>query len=154
MGTSVSDDRDGWILARSSRPPVGSGAPAARAAAGSATEPTVTALVDLVARLERVVATLERRVQSTAPQPWMRDVPRSIDPLTARQLEILGRLAAGQPTTVIARELHLSVPTVRNHIARALRALGAHSRLEAVVVAQRRGLLASAAEPDAVDGDS
>jgi DNA-binding NarL/FixJ family response regulator len=38
--------------------------------------------------------------------------------------------------------LHLSKETVRNHIRHVLAALGAHSRLEAVAIAHRRGLLA------------
>jgi DNA-binding CsgD family transcriptional regulator len=38
----------------------------------------------------------------------------------------------------IAAALHLSIETVRNHI---LRALGAHSRLEAVAIARREGFL-------------
>jgi DNA-binding NarL/FixJ family response regulator len=43
----------------------------------------------------------------------------------------------------IARELHLSVETVRNHIRHLLRALGAHSRLEAVAIARRDHLVSA-----------
>jgi hypothetical protein len=39
-------------------------------------------------------------------------------------------------TDQIAKELQLSLETVRNHIRGILRALGVHSRLEAVVVAR------------------
>ncbi len=42
----------------------------------------------------------------------------------------------------IARELHLSIETVRNHVRHILRALDVHSRLEAVAVARREHLLA------------
>jgi PAS domain S-box-containing protein len=56
--------------------------------------------------------------------------------LTPRQSEILRLLEHGQSTEQIATALHLSQETVRNHIRRLLRALGAHSRLEAVARAR------------------
>ena len=43
----------------------------------------------------------------------------------------------------LAGELHLSLETVRNHVRGILRALGVHSRLEAVAVARREHLVAS-----------
>ena len=52
--------------------------------------------------------------------------------LTPRQVEVLHLLEQGRSTKQIAAELHLSTETVRNHIRRLLRALGVHSRLEAV----------------------
>ena len=55
--------------------------------------------------------------------------------LTPRQAEILGLLERGRSTSEIAEELHLSAETVRNHIRHLLRAVGAHSRLEAVAIA-------------------
>lgn len=61
--------------------------------------------------------------------------------LTPRQAEVLALLERGRTTRQIAEELHLSVETVRNHVRRLLRTLGAHSRLEAVAVARRYGLL-------------
>src|SRR5262245_36736035 len=56
-------------------------------------------------------------------------------PLTPRQAEVLDLLERGRTTRQIAAELHLSVDTVRNHIRHLLRAVGAHSRLEAVAIA-------------------
>ena len=56
--------------------------------------------------------------------------------LTPRQLEVLRLLEQGRSTPQIAAELHLSTQTVRNHINRLLRALGIHSRLEAVALAR------------------
>jgi PAS domain S-box-containing protein len=61
--------------------------------------------------------------------------------LTAREMEVLGLLKEGTPTNGIAELLHISVTTVRNHIQGILRKLGAHSRLEAVSIARRRGLI-------------
>ncbi len=55
--------------------------------------------------------------------------------LTPRQGEVLDLLERGRSTTQIAAELNLSTETVRNHIRHVLRATGAHSRLEAVAIA-------------------
>ena len=52
--------------------------------------------------------------------------------LTPRQVEVLHLLEQGRSTKQIAAELHLSTETVRNHIRRLFRALGVHTRLEAV----------------------
>jgi PAS domain S-box-containing protein len=58
--------------------------------------------------------------------------------LTPRQTEVLRLLKRGRSTEQIAQELHLSTETVRNHVRHLLRALGVHTRLEAVAVARRR----------------
>jgi PAS domain S-box-containing protein len=63
--------------------------------------------------------------------------------LTPRQSEVLRLLEHGRSTEQIARELHLSLETVRNHVRGILRALGVHSRLEAVAVARREHLVAN-----------
>jgi len=61
--------------------------------------------------------------------------------LTPRQTEVLRLLEHGRSTNQIAAELHLSTETVRNHIRHILRALGVHSRLEAVALTRRDHLL-------------
>jgi PAS domain S-box-containing protein len=63
--------------------------------------------------------------------------------LTPRQSEVLRLLEHGRSTDQIASELHLSLETVRNHVRGILRALGVHSRLEAVAVARQEHLVAS-----------
>jgi PAS domain S-box-containing protein len=55
--------------------------------------------------------------------------------LTPRQAEVLELLERGRSTRQIADELHITIETVRNHIRHLLRAVGAHSRLEAVAIA-------------------
>jgi PAS domain S-box-containing protein len=57
--------------------------------------------------------------------------------LTPRQAEVLRMLKRGASTEQIAGELHLSAETVRNHIRHLLKALGVHTRLEAVAVTRR-----------------
>ena len=61
--------------------------------------------------------------------------------LTRRQYEILMLLASAHSTPEIAERLGLATETVRNHVRALLRELNAHSRLEAVVTAERLGLL-------------
>jgi DNA-binding NarL/FixJ family response regulator len=58
-------------------------------------------------------------------------------PLTPRQKDVLGLLTQGMPNKLIARELGVSVETVKDHVAAILRAMGVSSRTQAVVVAQR-----------------
>jgi PAS domain S-box-containing protein len=63
--------------------------------------------------------------------------------LTPRQGEVLRLLERGHSTDQISSELHLSPETVRNHIRHLFRALGVHSRIEAVAVARHSHLAAS-----------
>jgi DNA-binding CsgD family transcriptional regulator len=63
--------------------------------------------------------------------------------LTARQRQILGLLASGLSMSEIASELTLSTETVRSHLRSVLRELNAHTRVEAIAMAQRIGLLAA-----------
>ena len=53
--------------------------------------------------------------------------------LTPRQTEVLALLLQGQPNKLIARELKLSVETVKDHVAAVLRALNVGSRTQAVL---------------------
>jgi DNA-binding NarL/FixJ family response regulator len=65
----------------------------------------------------------------------------SADALTARQLEVLALVAEGYGTKEIAKQLDLSRDSIRNSLQRALVKLGAHSRLEAVIIARRLGIV-------------
>lgn len=66
---------------------------------------------------------------------------RVSEELTPRQHEVLRLLGTGQSTKQIAKELNVSVETVRSHIRGLLTALGAHSRLEAIAIAHQQGLI-------------
>jgi two-component system NarL family response regulator len=61
--------------------------------------------------------------------------------LTPRQAEVLRLLEHARSTEQIASELHLSRETVRNHVRGMFRALGVHSRLEAVAVGRQEHLI-------------
>ena len=59
-------------------------------------------------------------------------------PLTPRQKGVLDLLARGLSNKEIARELNIGVDTVKDHVAAVLKALGASSRTQAVLIATQR----------------
>jgi DNA-binding NarL/FixJ family response regulator len=61
--------------------------------------------------------------------------------LTPRELEVLGLLAEGLTNAKIAHRLTISSLTARNHVANLQAKLGAHSKLEALAIAMREGLI-------------
>ncbi len=74
--------------------------------------------------------------------PDSRDLPaRAVDPcpLSARELDVLERLAAGAVYKQIAHDLSLSVSTVRTHLHNIYGKLGAADRAQAVLTARRHG---------------
>ena len=60
--------------------------------------------------------------------------------LTGREMEILDLVARGLENRRIARELHLSDKTVRNHVSNVLTKLGVAHRSEAIARARAAGL--------------
>ena len=76
---------------------------------------------------------LARAVAEMEPTPASR--------LTARQRQTLTLLAAGCSTPQMAELMGLSEETVRNHVKRLLRTLGARSRVEAVAKGRRGRLI-------------
>jgi DNA-binding NarL/FixJ family response regulator len=75
------------------------------------------------------------------PRLHRREQPTRFE-LTPRELDVLKLLAGGMSNAAIADDLNLSVNTVRNHVANLLMKLGVHSKLEALSVAVREGLVA------------
>lgn len=61
--------------------------------------------------------------------------------LTTREREILELIAEGLTNSAIATRLFISVNTVRNHVQNILAKLDAHSKLEALSIAIREGLI-------------
>ena len=61
--------------------------------------------------------------------------------LTDREREVLDGLAKGWTNKMIAAELFLSVNTIRNYVQSVLSKLEAHSKLQAVSIAVRAGIL-------------
>lgn len=97
----------------------------------------VTAAVRAAAAGEAVISPemlsrlLPKLTRSAGPEPE----------LTRREQEVLNMLAQGLSNAAIAEQLTVSVHTVRNHIANLSAKLGAHSKLEVLSIAIRRGLL-------------
>jgi two-component system nitrate/nitrite response regulator NarL len=71
-----------------------------------------------------------------------REIPRAR--LTVREREVLELVAEGLSNKAIAAALSLRLNTVRNHVQNILTKLDAHSKLEAVAIATREGLIRSA----------
>ncbi|MGO4711638.1 helix-turn-helix domain-containing protein [Bradyrhizobium sp. 2TAF24] len=61
--------------------------------------------------------------------------------LTARERQVLERLAAGASNKMIARDLDISIATTKFHVGTLLAKLGARNRTDAVAIGIRRGLL-------------
>ena len=77
-------------------------------------------------------------VLSGSPPVASADVPVTLSP---RELEVLHRMARGWETSRIAGELGISPHTVRNHIRNLRTKLKATTKLEAVVIGIRQGIL-------------
>jgi DNA-binding NarL/FixJ family response regulator len=78
-----------------------------------------------------------REVRSSLPPPNEHD--KKLARLTSRERDILDRMVAGSDRSTIARELGVSVHTVRTHAQNLLAKLEVHSALEAVSVARHAG---------------
>ena len=61
--------------------------------------------------------------------------------LTEREIEILRLAKRGLPNPQIAKSLHISPGTVRNHLSSVYRKLDVHSRHEALQIAEERQLI-------------
>ncbi len=60
-------------------------------------------------------------------------------PLTPREMEILKLITKGYSNKEIARELHISRQTVKNHMSAILRKLAVNDRTQAAILALKRG---------------
>jgi DNA-binding NarL/FixJ family response regulator len=86
-----------------------------------------------------VTTPLASLVRSAVPRPS--ETVELLEPLTARELEVLRLLALGLLNKQIAARLKISDHTVKFHVAAILGKLGAGSRTEAVAIGIRTGLI-------------
>lgn len=93
---------------------------------------TGEALRELVALTAPVPSSQERH--AARPQPL-------IEPLSERELEVLGLLNRGASNQDIARELVIAMGTVKRHVSNILLKLGVHSRTQAIAHSQALGIL-------------
>ncbi len=77
-------------------------------------------------------------------EPAASAVSKPPDQFTSRQREVLTLLVLGKANKEIARELDLSLSTVKLHVAAVLHALGAGNRTEAATAAIRQGIVVPA----------
>ena len=77
-----------------------------------------------------------------------RPPPAVGDDLTVRERDVLDLLAQGASTQAMIETLVLSPHTVRNHVRNIMMKLGTHSKLEAVTVAARAGIVSLGRSPD------
>jgi len=86
------------------------------------------------------LARIKRALEAgqTAPDPGLSGL---IDPLTGREHEVLTMLASGRSNQAIARELVVSLDTVKKHVGHVLGKLGAANRTEAVARARELNLI-------------
>jgi putative two-component system response regulator len=113
-------------------------------AAGCSGIVATTAPVDDIARaIQRVhdgEAVIPAALLSQVISGFQRTEPRLGHDLTRRERETLAHLARGLSLADIAEAMTISLNTARNHTQRLIEKLGAHSKLEAVVIAMREGL--------------
>ncbi len=74
-------------------------------------------------------------------------VSLTTEPLTERESQVLTLLTDGLCNKRIAAQLDISVGTVKAHLRSAFDKLGVHSRTEAILLAERRGLLRQSHRP-------
>jgi LuxR family transcriptional regulator, maltose regulon positive regulatory protein len=92
--------------------------------------------------LERLLEAFEQAGQAALPHSRRgAALPGMVAALSARELEVLGLLAAGRSNPAIAEELVVSLDTVKRHVTHILDKLGAANRTQAVTRARELGLL-------------
>jgi DNA-binding NarL/FixJ family response regulator len=80
-----------------------------------------------------------QRIRATGVQP--EDAAVRGPELSDRETEVLRLIANGKDNAEIARDLHISPKTVKNHISNILMKLQIENRIQAAVYAVRRGLV-------------
>jgi two-component system NarL family response regulator len=85
-----------------------------------------------------VAAKVLQRVRAAGPTATERNARAE---LSERELDVLRLIANGKDNADIARELHISPKTVKNHISNILMKLGIENRIQAAVYAVRSGIV-------------
>ncbi len=93
-----------------------------------------TELADAVRRVHRGLRVVD---PALATEAWSAEM----DPLTARERQILQQAGEGRSSAEIAANLKLSEGTVRNYLSEAISKLGANNRIEAARIARAKGWL-------------
>jgi DNA-binding NarL/FixJ family response regulator len=99
-----------------------------------APEPVGDTVPDVMRRSTPTDVDLEEIARAASESPHQQGAP-GLDALglSPRQADVLTYLLKGLPNKLIAREMGLSIETVKNHVAAVLRALNVSSRTQAVL---------------------
>lgn len=134
----------GWVVRRVGLQPLAASSSAAGYAfvfspMDSGSTPPSAASAD---ELESVVETTIHNIRASAIAGLMVAFPTALQlpelsSLTAREYEIVLRLAAGERVRPIARELHVSESTVRNHLTGIFRKVGVSSQGELLTLLRK-----------------
>ncbi len=105
---------------------------------------------DIVAAVQRLLAgetilsaeeTIELLRLASRQREQENQARRAIERVTPREREVLQALANGLSDKEIAERLHVGVGTVRNHFASIFGKLGVQSRLQALLISTRHGIV-------------
>jgi PAS domain S-box-containing protein len=92
-------------------------------------------------RKEELLGKMQEILQELEVASGEVDAIAPISPLSEQEQRILRLFANAKNSTEIARELGITLPTLRNHLHRINEKLRTHNRLEAVMHAMQRGLI-------------
>ncbi|WP_236600691.1 response regulator transcription factor [Ktedonobacter sp. SOSP1-85] len=93
--------------------------------------------------LETLVRAFSQQPETQPPHPESEPSPILLDPLSAREQEVLYLLARGASNQKIAETLVLAIDTVKHHVSNILTKLDVTNRTQAVAHARMLGLLAN-----------
>lgn len=95
--------------------------------------------------VDRLLAELAKETKDEQPEELSRDLGRAslhlVESLSERELEVLRLLAAGLSNLEIAKELYLSINTIKTHTKSIYGKLNVRSRVQAVNRAEELGIL-------------
>jgi LuxR family transcriptional regulator, maltose regulon positive regulatory protein len=109
----------------------------------------ISEVLDLLPRDQRGRDGQEKTASSGTRAGTARSAFRLTEPLSRGEIRVLRYMPTNLSTPEIARELSLSVHTVRTHVRHLFAKLGAHGRTEVVARARALGLLAPSPSPRA-----
>jgi DNA-binding NarL/FixJ family response regulator len=84
-----------------------------------------------------------RLIREFADRPWPTRAPaaRELSGVTQREIEVLTLVAHGLSNAEMAERMHVSLATVKTHVARLLTKLDARNRIDLVILAYNTGLV-------------
>lgn len=98
-------------------------------------------LIETIRRVHAGEPFIQPEIASRALREMMRPVEPGIEPLSAREREVLVLLAQGASNKEIAEKLVITEGTVKNHVSNVLGKLQAENRTQAADIARKRGLV-------------